>query len=404
MPVSLIGPKRRAFQTAVSLAVLLLPFVRVDGRSALRLDAPTRTLLCFGLQIRIEEFYLFLLAVLILTLGFLFITMVFGRVWCGWLCPQTTLADLAEWLDRLVARRVGSGLVVATVVRWLSSTFLAALVAANFVWYFIEPAQFFPRLLAGRLGPVAGITLVTVYLLVFLDLLLVRRHFCTSVCPYGRIQLMTMDRSTLTLEFDPARAAACIHCGSCERACPMGIDIKDGLQVECINCGRCLDACRQVMAARDGAGLIHYTFGSRQQGGGRPLNPKSLLLGGLLLVLTGTLQVATAQRREATIKVQRNAAATSRRLADGSRVNFYTAFLENRGSSPAPFGMMVADAGGRPVEVLGPVQAILLPANDNRRVDFSVRLPATAPAQRLTMILLREREVVGRAEIGFSLE
>jgi hypothetical protein len=158
------------------------------------------------------------------------------------------------------------------------------------------------------------------------------------------------------------------------------------------------------MAARGGDGLIHYTFGSRQQGGGRPLNPKSLLLGGLLLVLTGTLLVATAQRREATIKVQRNAAATSRRLADGSRVTFYTAFLENRGSSPAAFGMMVADAGGRPVEVLGPVQAILLPANDNRRVDFSVRLPATAPAQRLTMILLRERQVVGRAEISFVTE
>ena len=130
---------------------------------------------------------IFLLAILILVFTFLFVTMVFGRVWCGWFCPQTTLTDLAEFIDRKVDKFF-PGKSLTVLVRHLCYLLLSFAVAANLVWYFIPPSEFFPRLLGGRIGAVAGITLVSSFVLIYVDLVLVRRSFCRAVCPYGRIQ------------------------------------------------------------------------------------------------------------------------------------------------------------------------------------------------------------------------
>ena len=404
MSFSRIGPKRKAVQWLSSLLLLVLPFVRVAGDSLVRLDAPSRSLLFFGARVRIEEFYLFLIAVLILAFGFLFVTMVFGRVWCGWLCPQTTVTDLADFLDR----KIDAFLTVRTLsgtVKHLVYLLVSCTVAANLVWYFIPPWEFFPRLIGGEIGMVAGTTLVSMSLLLYLDLVLVRRRFCTAVCPYGRIQLMTMDRNTLTLEFDHSRAESCIDCGACVRVCPMGIDIKKGLQIECINCGRCLDACRPVMVKRGRQGLIHYTFGAKAEGGGRPVNARSMLLGGIILLLCAIMGVGIATRQEATIKVQRGGGGEVRLLAEGGVVNFYSAYLENRSIAPADFTISVQPVTGYRVELLGPVRDIRVAANANRRVDFLVRVaPVPAAPREIDLRLLRDGKTVAVAPIMLQVK
>jgi polyferredoxin len=368
----------------------------------LRLDAGSRTLLFFGASLRIEEFYLFLIVVLILVFGFLFVTMLFGRVWCGWLCPQTTLCDLADWADA----RLG-GLKPAPwqrLARQLSYLALSALVASNLVWYFIAPQQFFQRLLSVSIGPVAGITLVSVLLIVYLDLSFVRRSFCKSVCPYGRVQLMTMERGTLTLEFDPARKDACLRCGACVRACPMGIDIRDGLQVECINCGRCLDACREVMEKRGAAGLIRYSFGNAP---GEPvrLNRKAIILAALLLLLATLLALGVAGRKEATLKLQRAAGAQVKLLPDGSLVNFYTVYLENRATRAGVFSLEAAPLPGRRVELIGPVQGLRIPGNANRKVDLALKVkPAPAGALTGELRLVSEGRVLAATPLPVAIE
>lgn len=397
-----LAPWRKGLQWLVSLLLLAIPFLQVGGQSLLRLDAGSRTLLFFGASLRIEEFYLFLIVVLILVFGFLFVTMLFGRVWCGWLCPQTTLCDLADWADaRLGGPRPAPWQRGA---RQLSYLLLSALVAGNLIWYFIAPPQFFQRLASGAVGPVAGITLVSVLLLTYLDLAFVRRSFCKSVCPYGRIQLMTMERGTLTLEFDPASKDACLRCGACVRACPMGIDIRDGLQVECINCGRCLDACREVMEKRGATGLIRYSFGNAP---GEPvrLNRKAILLGALLILLATLLAAGVAGRKEATLKLQRAPNAQVKLLSDGSLVNFYTVYLENRATRPGLFSLEVAPLPGRKAELIGPVKDLRLAGNANRKVDLAFKVkPAPAGALTGELRLVSEGRVLAATPLPVAVE
>ena len=375
-----IAPWRKRVQWLSTLLLLMIPFIQPGGESLLRMDAGSRTLLFFGASLRIEEFYLLLIVVLIFVFGFLCITMLFGRVWCGWLCPQTTLGDLADWIDCRIGSLVPA--MLQSAIRQLLYLIISGVVACNLVWYFIAPPDFFTRLCSGEIGAVAGITLSIIFSLVYLDLALVRRAFCKTVCPYGRIQLLTMERGTLTLEFDPRLKGSCIRCGACVRACPMGIDIRDGLQIECINCGRCLDACRDVMAKRGAAGLIHYTFGGTLPGVARPVNRKAVLLAAVLALLIALLAFGITTRKGATLKVQRAALGEVKRLADGSLVNFYAAYLENRSTVSGTFSLEVAPVPGYRVELIGPVRELVVAANANRKVDLVLKVAPAPPAGR----------------------
>ncbi len=404
MSTSRIATKRAIFQWLATLTLLLVPNLKIGGQSLLRLDAPSRTLLFFGASIRIEEFYLFLIVVLILVFSFLFVTMLFGRVWCGWFCPQTTITDLAEFIDKKAVRLLPNKY-AAGFMKQIGSLLISFVVASNLIWYFIPPGEYFSRLVHGNLGPVAGISLVAIFALVYFDLLFVRRLFCKLVCPYGRIQLLTMDRNTLTLEFNPLLKESCIRCGACTRTCPMGIDIRTGLQIECINCGRCLDACRGVMSRLKKDGLIHYTFGVTSEGGGKPLNRKSVMLGMVIIILSSLLLFGITNRQEATLKIQRASNAEIRQLPDGGIINFYTAFIENRSTIQAVYTLRVTPFAGFKAELIGPVRHITIDANANRKVDFVLKVsPVPASRRDLELQLMREETVVSATAVPLLLK
>lgn len=393
MPVSAlpkIATKRKLVQWLASLLILLIPFLTIGGESLLRLDAATRTLFFFGSRIRIEEFYLLLIVILILVFSFLLITVVFGRIWCGWLCPQSVFSDIIEYFFRKL--QPWCPRFIYPVLTSFCMLLLSFLVASNLIWYFIPPMEFARRLVTGDPGTVAGVSLVSIFLLVFIDLLLVRRKFCKTVCPYGRIQLMAMNNSTLVLEMNPESADSCIRCGACVRTCPMEIDIRDGLQIECINCGRCLDACRGVMEKLNKEdGLIHYTFGSRSKGGGQPLNGGSILLAGIIITLSILLCFGIANRPTATLSVRQSGGGEARRLPDGSLINFYQGYLENRSTKTARFDLDVTAPQGYTTMLLGSVKNISIKENANRKIDFIIKIiPAPPAAQKLELRLMRE--------------
>ena len=390
---SLLSPWRRRCQWGATLLLLLIPWFHVDGNSLLRIDIPGLNLHFFGQTLRIEELYLVLLFSLALTLGFLLITMLLGRVWCGWLCPQTTLTDLAEWF----AARLGQGSKTRRgengfwqkLILQCFYLLLAFLVSANLLWYFIAPQSFFPQLISGQLHYAAWTCLLLGTLVVYLDLALVRRLMCSEFCPYGRFQTALADQATLTLHLPPAELSRCIACNSCVRACPMHIDIRNGTQVECINCGRCLDACRQVMAKRSQPGLIRYTFGTEGKGAGALLNLRTLLLSLAALAAMIILAFAIYQRPVASLKISVSHMVASRTIEDGRRATFFNAWVNNRSDRKATCRIVAREAvSGEPLTLKGQTSQLELAAGENLRSDFVLLTPVLKSRLEVEFILL----------------
>jgi len=371
----LLGPWRAACQWLGTLLVLAIPFARIDGDSLLRLDFATLTLHAGGRIFPIETLSLFLLLGLALLLLFLLVTLAFGRAWCGWACPQTTLVDLVEWCARKIGVKVAAGTLTASfgqrLLLHLIYLLLALLVGANLVWYFVAPYDFFPQLLSGTLHWVTVLTLGSTAAVTYLDLAFLRRLFCKEFCPYGRFQTVLVDAGTLTLRYHPDEAARCIRCGACVRACPTGIDIRRGDQIECINCGRCLDACREVMARRRQPGIIRYTFGLEGRGAWALLNLRMALVAMALLVVTGALVVAAGERAPLSCKVARSATLMPQPVGSKQAINFFTLHLANREATPQQ--LLINVKGDSPtMELRGPAQPITLSGGEKRRIDIGL--------------------------------
>lgn len=269
--------KIKTYRNLAALAeaaiIVGLPFLKINGKSAVRFDIPTLRLHFFGKTVWMQEFFVVLLAVLFLSLLFIFITNLLGRLWCGWICPQTVLLDLAQktrmtrgWIGRLIPH--------------LILIPLSMLVSASLIWYFVSPYDFFGALLGETRKTAVTWFFISIFAVVYLDLELLGRRFCKTVCPYAKLQSTLFDKNTLVVEFDRNRAEECMGCDKCVRVCPVGIDIRKGLQMECIACAGCIDACKSMTVRRGIRSLVRYSFGE-----GRIIRPKAAMLF-LLTILT----------------------------------------------------------------------------------------------------------------------
>ena len=248
---------RRLAGAAQALVWLGLPFVLVGGESALRLDVPAGRLHAFGASFAIDEAFVVLAATLLVTAAFLLVTLLYGRVWCGWSCPQTVLGDLTRWVEpgprsggaARGARSGRRGVAPAAGLRGRRARL--RVVAASLLWYFVSAARVLPRgSRRARSGPVLGWSWARA-----------RGGRCSLDLAFRAGDVLRDGlpvREAAGRPLRPAHARGrlrrgaattdCVDCGACVRVCPTGIDIRDGLQMECIACAACVDACTPIMA------------------------------------------------------------------------------------------------------------------------------------------------------------
>lgn len=365
---------RRLVEAAQAAIVLGLPFVKVRGESALRLDVSTLTLHAFGARVGLDELLVVLAASLFLLFAFLLATLLFGRLWCGWGCPQTALLDLTGLLER--ARRAGGWRRGAA---WLGLAAASALVAANLLWYLVPPADFFARLSSLTLGPALGPAWLVLSAAVLADLALWRHRFCATTCPYAKLQGALLDRHSLAIAYDRRRDADCIDCGACVRVCPVGIDIRDGLQAACVACGACVDACAPIMEKlRRAPRLVGHFFGEPGTRA-RLLRPAALALAALTagsFVLTAAV-AAERSPLEATVTGAGDLA--PRRAPSGEVWSVFTLALQNRGREPLALRLGATARGA--ALALRP-DAIQLAPGQHERVQVRVVARGLGPEAR----------------------
>jgi cytochrome c oxidase accessory protein FixG len=273
---------------------------------AILIDMPGRRAYFFGIEIWPQEVY-YLTGILILAaVGLFFVTSLFGRVWCGYACPQTVWTDLFVWVERIVQgdrnarKKLDESKWTFEKIRKISLTQLIWLVIAlltggAWVFYFNDAPTLFDQIIHFDVPWSVGGWILALTGSTYLMAGYAREQVCTYMCPYARFQSAMFDKDTLIIAYDEKRGEPrgkhkagdswqgrghCIDCDSCVVVCPMGIDIRQGLQMECIACGLCVDACDNVMDKIGlPKGLIRYDTESKTKF--NPLRPRTFWLAAL---------------------------------------------------------------------------------------------------------------------------
>lgn len=253
-----------------------LPFVRIDGVPLFLFNFPKATFIFFGKVFLPQDFMLLGVGMLTALLFIIVFTLAFGRVFCGWACPQTIfmemvfrrieywiegpahkqqVADKKKWTTELYIRKIIKHVVFFILSFVIANTFLSYIIGTDSLFRIMrEPMQ------EHIVGLLAIIGFTTAFYIVYA---FIREIVCTVICPYGRLQSVLLDKNSLVVAYDRLRGEPrgkrkransannhgdCIDCGLCVSVCPTGIDIRDGIQLECISCTACIDACNTMMS------------------------------------------------------------------------------------------------------------------------------------------------------------
>ena len=398
--------------------LFLAPFVRVGGLPLMLFDVIGRKFILFGVLFWPQDFYQIVLVALALLVTLALSTAAVGRVWCGWLCPQTIFLEMlfrkiefliegsaAQQLRRnrgpWTAERVrtqGVKLVVFFVLSFLiANTFLAYIIGSDALWAIVTDS---PR------RHVTGLAAITIFSIVFfLVFARFREQACVLACPYGRVMSSIIDRHTITVVYDavrgeprrrltreegPTAGGDCVDCHQCVTVCPTGIDIRNGIQLECVSCAACVDACNDVMR-RVGRpeGLIRHTSHAAVAGTAhRRLAPRVWAYGLVWLVLVMAVTLVMVRRQVLDVVVLRQPGTMYATLPNGDVTNFYNVQVFNRSRRPQPYVLQMTEPSTAAITPLG------LPSEVGAHDLVEGRMLVTMPAAGLAAGANRIRLVV----------
>jgi cytochrome c oxidase accessory protein FixG len=375
--------------------LVLAPFVKVGGHQFLLFNIIEREFVFFGLPFWPNDFYLVALLFLTGVVTIVLFTATLGRIWCGWLCPQTIFMEMVfrkiEWLieggpKEQAQRHAGPWnwdrtwraalkvAVFAVISFGIANVFLSYVISSDALLRYVTD------------GPVAHLELFVglvfftfVFFMVFYRF---REQACLIACPYGRYMSALVDENTVAITYDfkrgesrakwsrednearkvaaggtfsrPGERGDCVDCHQCVTVCPTGIDIRNGIQLECVNCTACIDACDEVMdkVGLD-RGLIRYSsLSAVERGHGTFLTRRIKAYFAVWVVLMGVVITLFAMRNDLDVVVLRQEGTTWVRTEDGV-ANFYRIQIINKTSRDLPYTVRIAEPSGYALRPLG---------------------------------------------------
>ncbi|MFN7930030.1 MAG: cytochrome c oxidase accessory protein CcoG [Blastocatellia bacterium] len=364
----------RTIVSWVLLAFLFgAPFIKVQGHPFMLFNILERKFVFFGLVFFPQDFYLVVLGLLTALVSIFLFTAVFGRVWCGWLCPQTVFLEMLfrkiEFLfegDGRQQRQYNEapttpGKFIKKVVKQVIFFGLSFFIANMFLSYIIGIDELKKIVTASPTEHLGGFFAILIFSFLFYGVFAwFREQACIIVCPYGRYQSALVDVNTIAVSYDfkrgeprgklvkidPKRTATepvaqhgdCVDCKQCVEVCPTGIDIRNGIQLECVNCTACIDACNLVMdKIKKPRGLIRYSsLTAIKEGKSHWLSPRILGYTGVWLVITSLFFFFFIRRPLTEVLILRQPGSLAQKQANGDTLNFYLLQIANKQAHDVP--------------------------------------------------------------------
>ncbi len=432
-------PKGRLYKARGILSVFLLaflfaaPFIKVGGHQFLLFDIIERRFVIFGLVFWPQDFYIFVLGAITLAVFIVLFTAIFGRLFCGWICPQTIFMEMvfrrieyridggpaqqkklraAPWGPKKIGKRVAKHGIFYAISFLIGNIFLAYIIGSDeLIEIITDPPS----------EHVAGLTAMILFSLVFYWVFSwFREQVCTIVCPYGRLQGVLIDQNSIVVAYDYQRgeprapmargdrtrtAGDCVECGQCVTVCPTGIDIRNGTQLECVNCTACIDACNRTMR-RVGLpeGLIRYSSENAIARGERfKFTGRIGIYSGLLTVLVAVLGVLLLLRTPIDATILRTPGTMYQKTDEGIIRNLYSVKVFNKTMDPKPVEFRLAAPSAGSISLVG--GQIVIPPDSLRETALFVDIPADRVFSASTLIsieVVSDGEVVETIRTSFS--
>lgn len=357
------------------------PFLRINGNPILLVNVLERRFSILGQIFWPQDMIISAVTMLVFLVGIVIFTTAFGRLWCGWTCPQTVLMEMvfrkieyaiegdAHEQRALNQTRWTLKKLALKFVKHVVFFLLSFLIGNTLLAYIIGTEQLFAIVTDNPMSHLSGFSFMILFTLVFYGIFArFREQACTFICPYGRLQSTLLDENSIVVAYDYKRGEQraplrrdltsaqrlaggmgdCIDCFQCVAVCPTGIDIRHGTQMECVNCTACIDACDAVMEKiKRPRGLIRFaSLNGIERGEKLRLTPRLIGYGIVLLALIGLWMVLVFTRSDVEVTLLRAPGSMFQTMPDGRLSNLYTVKLINKTSRRIPIELKLENLRG----------------------------------------------------------
>lgn len=392
------------------LMVLLFagPFIQLNGHPLLLLNILDRKFIIFGIPFWPQDLPLFALLMLTFVVFIIVFTVVFGRVWCGWACPQTIFMEMLfrkieYWIEgdfkaqqKLDAQAWDTEKIIKKGSKHVLFFVLAVLIANTFLSYLIGISEVEKLILDGPLAHLGKFSALLIFSTVFYFVFAKFREIvCIVVCPYGRLQGLMLDKNSIVVAYDFKRGEPrgfrkknvttalgdCIDCKRCVQVCPTGIDIRNGTQLECINCTACIDECNDVMEhIQAPKGLIRYASQAELASGiVKRITTRSVAYTAILVLLMSILTFLLLTRKDVESTVLRTPGMMYQEQANGDISNMYNFEVVNKTFNNQEVMVRVVSPAQATLKMVDREEELLiLKEDDIIKGSFFVMLPKQA--------------------------